>query len=184
MENALVEKAKKFATAAHRGQLRNKILNSEYIIHPEEVAMLVERSGGNEIEVAAAWLHDTVEDTATTIADIRREFGDHVAEIVIGLTDLPEYESLAMEDRKKKQAERVAKEDESIRRIKLCDQISNITFNGGKQDTGQPIEHRKKYIEAAKTVANQCKGISPVLDALLEEQYKIANSNLGAYQLP
>ena len=89
----MITSAKMFATAAHAavGQKR-KYSGDDYIIHPGRVAAIVEKHGGTDEMIAAAWLHDTVEDTDVTPELITEMFGDDVAAIVEGLTDvsLPE----------------------------------------------------------------------------------------------
>ena len=85
----MVVEAKMFATAAHAavGQKR-KYSGDDYIVHPQRVAAIVEKHGGTDEMVAAAWLHDTVEDTDVTPDLITKMFGDEIAGIVEGLTDV------------------------------------------------------------------------------------------------
>lgn len=66
MPDLLIADAAAFAAQAHAGQVR-KYTGEPYIRHPEAVAKLVQASGGDTAMVAAAWLHDTVEDTAVTV---------------------------------------------------------------------------------------------------------------------
>ena len=85
----MVVEAKMFATAAHAaiGQKR-KYSGDDYIVHPQRVAAIVEKHGGTDEMIAAAWLHDTVEDTDVTPDLITKMFGNDVASIVEGLTDV------------------------------------------------------------------------------------------------
>ena len=85
----IVDKARYFATAAHAavGQKR-KYSDDDYIVHPIRVANLVKQYGGTEDMIAAAYLHDVVEDTDVDILDVRMEFGNDIGEIVDGLTDV------------------------------------------------------------------------------------------------
>ena len=85
----LQTQAQIFATAAHAaiGQKR-KYSADDYIVHPARVASIVMRHGGTDEMVAAAWLHDTVEDTDVTPILITKMFGVDVADIVEGLTDI------------------------------------------------------------------------------------------------
>ena len=78
-----------FATAAHAavGQKR-KYSGDDYIVHPQRVAAIVEKHGGTDEMIAAAWLHDTVEDTDVTLELITKTFGYEIASIVEGLTDV------------------------------------------------------------------------------------------------
>lgn len=89
----MIEKAIEFATRKHEGQVR-KYTGIPYIKHPEEVAGIMERYGRGEAAIVAAWLHDTVEDTDATLAEVREIFGAEVAEIVDFLTDIESEASL------------------------------------------------------------------------------------------
>jgi len=82
----LIQKAKDFATAKHEGQLR-KFGNKPYIIHPAGVAKIVEDSGGTPEMIAAAWLHDVVEESGVSFVELREMFGDKVAGIVSELSN-------------------------------------------------------------------------------------------------
>jgi (p)ppGpp synthase/HD superfamily hydrolase len=84
----LVDRAIGFAARAHNGQQR-KIGDVPYIAHPVAVAMILQRMGCDQAVVVAGLLHDTVEDTPVTLEEIRRQFGDEVARIVAGCTELP-----------------------------------------------------------------------------------------------
>lgn len=173
----ITTKAKEFASYAHRDQVRNDEGKTPYIFHLEEVAELVKDSGGSEEEIAAAWLHDVVEDTEVTMEEVLREFGEEVAYIVNGVTDLPEWIPLSLQERKAKQAERVSKEKDSVKRVKLADQTSNVQIVGkGKLDFSMDINFA--YIESAKQIARVCKGVSEYLDTLFEERYQVAYQNL------
>lgn len=90
----LEKKALQFAKKAHTGQFR-KYTGEPYIVHPVEVANLVRDYAHtcHESMYCAALLHDTVEDTNTTIEDIRREFGDIITVFVEGLTDVSKPEA-------------------------------------------------------------------------------------------
>lgn len=83
---SIIEQADIFAAAAHQGQVR-KYVGEAYIEHPRRVAMAVHNLGLPEHAVAAALLHDTVEDCDVTREDIRAHFGDDVAHLVHLLTD-------------------------------------------------------------------------------------------------
>ncbi len=85
----IVERARIFATAAHTAvaQLR-KYTHEPYIVHPAEVAKIVSTVPHTPQMLAAAWLHDVVEDTGVTLETIRAEFGDEVATLVGWLTDV------------------------------------------------------------------------------------------------
>jgi len=85
----LVQRARDFAIRTHRRiDQRRKYSNQAYEVHLKAVADLVASVSGDEEMLAAAWLHDSVEDTPATLEDIEREFGDGVARLVADLTDV------------------------------------------------------------------------------------------------
>jgi (p)ppGpp synthase/HD superfamily hydrolase len=122
----IVEKARIFATAAHSAvaQLR-KYTGEPYIVHPAEVVSIVRTVEHTDEMLAAAWLHDVVEDTGVTIEVIRAEFGDEVAELVGWLTDVSRPEDGPRWFRKKKDREHTAEAPAKAHTIKLADLISN-----------------------------------------------------------
>jgi hypothetical protein len=82
--SSLIERAAALAEAAHSGQVDKA--GVPYIGHPARVAALVATRGGSDEAIAAAWLHDVVEDTTVILASIRYGFGDTVADLVDALT--------------------------------------------------------------------------------------------------
>lgn len=165
----IIEKARVFATEAHKNHTESDKYKTPYIFHLQRVSALVALSGGSEDEIASAWLHDTIEDTDTTLENIEREFGANIAGIVNGLTDLPEWDSLSVMDKKVAQAERISKESESVRRVKLADQISGAELDARNELI--PIEKRREKIKGVKKVAEACSGISNELDSLFNALY-------------
>lgn len=122
----IVERARIFATAAHAavGQLR-KYTFEPYIVHPQEVAQIVAEAGGTDEMVAAAWLHDTVEDTGVTIELVRAEFGAEVAELVGWLTDVSRPDMGNRATRKAIDRAHTASAPAAAQTIKLADLICN-----------------------------------------------------------
>jgi len=167
--------AQEFARKAHEGISRVTYSGAfcPQILHIQEVADLVWASGGNEQEIVAAWLHDTVEDTNTTINDIEKTFGKGVSEIVYGLTDLHEIENLPVSERKAKQAIRVRNESNSVKRIKLADQTSNVRFVTLDPPTTMDKEECRNYVIGAKLIADECKGVSKLLDEMFDRVYRL-----------
>jgi len=113
-----------FATKAHEGQKR-KYTGEDYIVHPISVADLVQRHGGSEIQQAGALLHDVVEDTAYTLADINALFGDEVATMVQWLTDTSKPEDGNRAVRKAIDRKRLAEAPAEAQFVKLADMIDN-----------------------------------------------------------
>lgn len=122
----LVIKARTFALAAHSAvaQLR-KYTNEPYIVHPAEVARIVATVPHSYEMLAAAWLHDVVEDTGVTLEIIREEFGEKVAELVGWLTDVSRPEQGNRATRKAIDRAHTAMAPADAQTIKLADLISN-----------------------------------------------------------
>ncbi len=122
----MVERARMFATAAHAavGQLR-KYTFEPYIVHPAEVAEIVASVGGTDAQIAAAWLHDTVEDTGVSIELIRKEFGSEVSDLVGWLTDVSRPEQGNRAVRKAIDRAHTAAAPAEAQTVKLADLIAN-----------------------------------------------------------
>jgi len=122
-----VDKAYRFAEEAHRNQLRNS--GEDYILHPLEVAQILVELEMDEATIAAALLHDVVEDTGFTIADIEKEFGSEVALLVDGVTKLGRIE---YKSKMEQQVENLRKmflamaKDIRVILIKLADRLHNM----------------------------------------------------------
>lgn len=120
----LKEKAKLFAINAHMGQIRKSEPDKPMIIHPISVGMLLEEYGYDESVVAAGYLHDVVEDTKYTIEDIKREFGNEVANLVMGASE-PD-KSLSWEERKAHTIEETKKLPLKNKSVICADKINNL----------------------------------------------------------
>lgn len=120
------EQARRFATKAHAeaGQ-RRKYTDEPYIVHPAAVVELVRSVTDNEAMLCAAWLHDTVEDTPTTLGDIDAFFGADVAALVEMLTDSHPAEAKNRAARKVAHFQHTAKASADAQTIKLADIIDN-----------------------------------------------------------
>jgi guanosine-3',5'-bis(diphosphate) 3'-pyrophosphohydrolase len=95
----MIERAFAVAEEAHRGQTRKS--GEPYVLHPVAVATIVARQGLDDVTVAAALLHDAVEDTALDLEQLEKEFGSEVMAIVDGVTKLDrvKYDSKEMQHR-------------------------------------------------------------------------------------
>lgn len=122
----LVEKAEIFASAAHAaiGQVR-KYTGAPYRTHLAAVASLVGTVTDDAEMLAAAWLHDTVEDTRITFADIERVFGFRVTALVRDLTDVSRPEDGNRRARKALDRQHTAAAHPDAKTIKLADLIDN-----------------------------------------------------------
>jgi len=124
----LVEKARLFAIGAHKAIAhRRKYTGECYTTHLEDVAELVAQHGGSEAMIAAAWLHDVVEDTAVTIEDVETVFGGEVAALVGWLTAVSKPEDGNRKARKAMDRAHLAQAPAEAQTIKYCDLISNTS---------------------------------------------------------
>jgi (p)ppGpp synthase/HD superfamily hydrolase len=126
MRDSLEDQARRYATQAHAeaGQ-RRKYTDEPYIVHPAAVVELVRSVTDNEAMLAAAWLHDTVEDTASTLEDIASRFGPRVAELVDMLTDSAQPQAKNRAARKLAHFRHTAQASPEAQTIKLADIIDN-----------------------------------------------------------
>lgn len=122
----LIEEARIFATAAHAGQVR-KYTNEPYIVHPERVAATLAELDFPAQVVAAAWLHDVVEDTPVTIGQIHDRFGSRVASLVYQVTDVSIGRPGNRAARKAMDRDHLANADADGQSIKLSDLIDNTS---------------------------------------------------------
>ena len=113
------------ARADHAGQTRNGSGGMPYIEHPIAVAARLEEQGYGEEAVAAALLHDVVEDSDTTLDELREKFGEDVAGMVGALTDDEALDSYR--ERKAEHRERVAAADAEAMAIYGADKLTNVT---------------------------------------------------------
>ena len=126
-DTALIERAFDVARVAHADQLRDS--GEPYLAHPLGVAMVIAQLGLDDVTVAAALLHDSVEDTAVTIADIEVTFGAELAAIVDGVTKL---DRIQFNSREAQQAATLRKmlvamaSDIRVLLIKLADRLHNM----------------------------------------------------------
>jgi len=117
----LIEKADQLAERAHTGQTR-KDAPTPYIEHPRAVAAILKDAGFDETVVAAALVHDVVEDTPVTLKDVRQELGDEVARLVAPVTH---DSTLSWRDKKLAYIEAVRTAPPEAKAIALADKIHN-----------------------------------------------------------
>jgi len=137
----MVNRAYEAARVAHISQMRSS--GEAYINHPIAVARIVADIGLDDVSLAAALLHDAVEDTEITLSDVQRDFGDEVAGLVDGVTKL---ERLQFDSREAQQAATMRKmlvamaRDMRVLVIKLADRLHNMrTLAGVPLDKQQRV---------------------------------------------
>lgn len=175
--NDLISRAERFARVRHEGQFRKGKAQEPYTIHLEEVAALVERWSGSEKAIAAAWLHDTVEDCPpTSVAELETLFSKEVADIVAELTD---DKALPKASRKEQQIINAPKKSNEASLVKLADKTSNIGAIANSPPEHWSLERRIEYIGWANTVV----GNLPFLpkEGLSEFLRRCDQAELNAY---
>ena len=118
----MIREAVEFAVEAHKGAVR-KGTQTPYIVHPLEAAVIVGSMTEDQELVAAAILHDVLEDTDAREEDLRQRFGDRVADLVVEETD---DKTLSWLERKKGKLERVARGSRDLKMVVLGDKLSNM----------------------------------------------------------
>lgn len=124
----VVTRAAQFAQAAHQSiDQRRKYNNHPYIVHPAAVAATVSSVTDDPATIAAAWLHDVVEDTPVTIDEIKAEFGSDIAGLVADLTDVSRPSDGNREHRKSMDRLHTADADLRAKTVKLADMLDNLS---------------------------------------------------------
>src|SRR5262245_13924768 len=141
VDKALLRRAFEVAEQAHEGQTRRS--GEAFIHHPLEVARICAQLHLDEQTIAAALLHDVVEDTGADLEEIRAEFGDEVAQLVDGVTKLTR---ISFQSREQAEAENYRKmivamaQDVRVILVKLADRMHNM----------RAIEYQTKQKQAQK----------------------------------
>jgi guanosine-3',5'-bis(diphosphate) 3'-pyrophosphohydrolase len=136
-----LERALRWAALAHDGQVR-KSSTVPYIEHPLAVAMILDRAGFSEDVVIAALLHDIVEDTEATLDDVRSRFGDVVAEIVEGCSEVKldaQGKKRPWADRKRDHLAALASASIATRAVVLADKLHNLASIVLDLEEGRPV---------------------------------------------
>lgn len=127
LQLSMVEHAAELARVAHHGQFRKwGTPPTPYVRHPARVASLVTLYRPVPELIAAAWLHDVVEDTTIPLDIIRKEFGEAVADLVGHLTNTSKDSGRNRAARKQMDRERLATIPPEAKLIKLCDRLDNL----------------------------------------------------------
>ena len=168
---ALLFKALAFAAHKHRDQRRKDAEASPYINHPIALAEVLAGEGGiADAEVlAVALLHDTIEDTDTSLAELQREFGERIAGMVMEVTD---DKDLPKAERKRLQIVHAADISPGAKLVKLADKICNLRDVADRPPAKWDLQRRQEYFEWAKQVIDQLRGTHPKLEAAFDAAYR------------
>ena len=162
-----VVKALRFATHHHRDQRRKNAGRMPYINHPVEVmGLLWEHAGVRDpVTLAAALLHDVVEDCEVTPAELAAEFGDEITRLVLEVTD----DRLPQAERRAAQVRGAAGLSPRARLIRIADKVHNTrSLREGVPDTWDRAR-LEAYVAWARAVVDVLRGTSEALEALFDE---------------
>jgi len=153
---SLLFKALSFSAEKHTKQRRKDIDKTPYINHPISLAnILAQRWVIDENVLCAAILHDTIEDTETTVDELQEHFGEKITSIVLEVTD---DKSLEKSVRKQKQVEHAASISHEAKLVKLADKIANITDIINTPPADWSTDRKKEYFDWAKAVVDNLRG--------------------------
>ena len=160
---SLVMRAADFAARRHAGQRRKGVAGEPYVNHLIEVATLLAEAtgGGDAVLVAAALLHDTLEDTATEYEELEARFGPEIAALVAAVTD---DKSLPKAERKRRQIESAPAATPRAKLLKIADKTSNVRALVVSPPTNWDIARVADYIDWAEKVVAGCRGLNAALE--------------------
>ncbi|HWT37705.1 MAG TPA: HD domain-containing protein [Paraburkholderia sp.] len=168
--NVLI-RATAFAAYRHRNQRRKDADASPYINHPIALADVLANEGdvADEAVLVAAILHDTIEDTETSMAELVAQFGEEAADIVAEVTD---DKTLPKAERKRLQVELAPTISGKAKLVKLADKICNLRDIAACPPADWPVERKREYFDWAKAVVDGLRGVHPVLEAAFDRAYE------------
>jgi len=171
-------RALEFSADKHRNKRRKGSDRSPYINHPIEVASILANIGGvsNMSVLAAAILHDTIEDTETSPEEVEKAFGEEICSLVKEVTD---DKRLSRVKRKLLQVKHAPQLSHAAKLIKIADKISNI-----KEVTDNPplrwsVKRRCEYVDWAERVVAGCRGVNQGLETCFDEVSRRAREILS-----
>ncbi len=162
----LIRRAGAAAIRAHEGQLRRT--GEPYVTHPIAVAAITADLGLDETTIAAALLHDTIEDTATTAEEILEAFGETIAGVVLEVTD---DKKLSKVERKQLQVAHAPHLSPGAKLVKLADKICNLRDIRRAPPPDWSLERRREYFEWARCVVEGLRGAHGRLEAIFDAEY-------------
>lgn len=164
---AFILEAAVFAADRHRHQRRKDEDATPYINHPLKVAHILARAKVEDTAIlVAAILHDTVEDTETTIDEIERRFGKRIARLVAEVTD---DKSLPKAERKRLQILTAVSKSAGAKQIKIADKIANLQDLRNAPPNWSE-ERMQAYRQFAEDVVAGCSGINDALDEMIRRE--------------
>ena len=162
LDTELVDRAIIYATYGHKNT-RRKGNNIPYILHPLEAMSIVASITEDQELIAAAALHDLIEDTDITYEDIQAEFGTRIADLVLNESKnvIPNYKELSWQQVREKSLEHLKNSSIDCKIVALGDKLSNMRANysdykllgnelWNRFNEKNPLEHKWRYTELTK----------------------------------
>jgi guanosine-3',5'-bis(diphosphate) 3'-pyrophosphohydrolase len=167
---ALLLRTLAFAARKHRHQRRKDARSLPYINHPIGLANVLYSEGGvSDIHVlCAAILHDTLEDTSATRAELAERFGEKIRDIVIEVTD---DKRLPKRERKRLQVQHAGQLSPEAKLVKLADKICNLRDVLASPPVGWSRSRKRDYFEWAKQVVDGLRGSNKALETVFDDVY-------------
>lgn len=167
-DTILIARAWNFAAERHVEQRRKGDAQEPYVNHLAEVAELVAfATEGNDANlIAAAVLHDTVEDTATLPSELTSVFNEDIAGLVAEVTD---DKGLPKEERKRLEVEKAPMKSARAKILKLADKTSNLRSLAKSPPAEWTPERRQKYLGDAEKLAEGVRGVNTWIEARFDE---------------
>ena len=174
----LILKALRFSAEKHTDQRRKDAKSSPYINHPIQVAeTLWSIGGGRDVNLlAAAILHDTIEDTDTTPEELEAKFGEEVLSLVLEVTD---DKSLPKQTRKQLQIEHASHKSGKAKMLKIADKLNNIQDIVKSPPSNWTLERKQEYLLWSEKVVAGLRGVNPALESQYDELLKEGKQSLG-----
>jgi (p)ppGpp synthase/HD superfamily hydrolase len=161
LRTPLLAGALAFAASAHHGPRRE---GDTDIDHPIAVARLLDEAGFDEDVVAAALLHDVVEDTRTSVGEIRDRFGEPVAELVATMTENGDIESYA--ERKAEHRRRIRREGDGAAAIYAADKLATARTLEGERVAAPRLDHYRRTLAELRRARPDLPFLGELDDAL------------------
>lgn len=169
-ELALIITALEFASKKHKDQRRKDAEASPYINHPIALAkvLCIEGQITDHKVICGALLHDTIEDTETTEAELIAIFGKSITKIVLEVSD---DKSLPKAERKLMQIEHARHASKRAKLVKLADKISNLRDILNSPPADWSVQRKQDYFDWAKQVVDQVRDSSKKLSKTFDDVY-------------
>ena len=174
MENAvaLIVAAVDFASVKHQYQKRKNAGKSAYFVHLSGVVRQLSDAGIQDPNIlAAAYLHDAVEDTNTTKQELVDRFGLEITSMVMEVTD---DKSLPKEERKRLQVVHTPNKTHGAKLITLSDKLHNLRDLHRELPLGWTEERRVEYFKWSEEVVRGCRGTNAMLEKWLDTEFEEA----------